>query len=86
MANGNGSKFYFKVEDLKALLESGATHVVISAEAGSIGGHSRISAEAFDATASSKGITLGCPWPCGGRGTTISKQSLEQAQKMLGSS
>lgn len=84
MTNRNGSKFYFKVEDLQELLNQGATHIVINAETGAAGSYSAISAEAFDAAATSKGTKSGCPWPCGGSGATITKQSLEQARKKMG--
>lgn len=86
MNNGNGSKFYFKVEDLQELLDQGATHIVINAETGEAGTYSAISAEGFDAAAASRGTKPGCPWPCGGSGTTITKQSLEQARETLGGS
>jgi hypothetical protein len=86
MTNENGSKFYFKVEDIQELLDQGATHFVINAETGELGTSSNIAAEGFDAAATSKGTKPGCPWPCGGSSTTITPQSLDQARKALGGS
>jgi len=80
MENGNSSKFYFKAEDLKALLDSGASHIVVNTETG-YDNITTISIEGYSATAASTGSSKGCPWPCGGTfGSAISTESLEAAK------
>lgn len=83
MQNGNDTKFYFKAEDLMALINDGATHIIVSATTDETGATNATSAEAYDMTAASKGTKPGCPWPCGGKVRAITQESLNQANQSL---
>ena len=82
MATENNSKYYFKASDLSKLIEAGSYHIVVNVNT-SMEGETIVFAEGFDEDGNSKGTYPGCPWPCGGKETAISKESLDQADKAV---
>lgn len=79
------SKFYFKAEDLMALINAGATHIMVTATHENTGVTGSASVEAFDGSGMSKGSKVGCPWPCKGVATDVTQHTLTMANKSLNS-
>jgi hypothetical protein len=84
MQTGNDQTYYFRAADINALYQAGATHIMVTITPAETGGTGAAYAEGYTSSGKSAGPRVpGCPWPCGGGITSITSESLEQADKNL---